>query len=89
MRYFIIAIMVAILAGCATPAPVIDVKTQKVEVPVEVPCKVTVPPAPDYNFNKSKPTDSVFDKTKALLADRDLSLGYQAQLLAALNSCVK
>ena len=80
---------IAILSGCATTEPVINTVIQKVEVPVAVPCKVTVPAKPDYNFDKVTVDQDVFDKTKALLADRKLSQGYEGELIAALNTCIK
>jgi hypothetical protein len=89
MRYILAMLLTVGLVGCATPLPVISVKTQTVEVPVEVACKATIPTPPIYNFSKAKPTDDVFAKTKDLLADRKLSLGYEEELLAALNSCIK
>ena len=80
---------IAILAGCATTDPVIKTVIQKEEVPVAVPCKVAIPTKPDFNFDKLTEDKDIFDKTKALLADRKLHQGYEAELLAALNSCIK
>jgi hypothetical protein len=54
-----------------------------------VPCKATVPTKPDFNFDKLTEDQDVFDKTKATLADRKLHLGYETELLAAVNSCIK
>ena len=77
------------MAGCATTEPAIKIVTQRVEVPVSVPCKAVVPTPPDLNFAKVTPDQDVFEKTKALLADRKLQLGYETELVAALNSCIK
>jgi len=77
------------LSGCATTDPVINTVIQKVEVPIEVPCKAIVPTKPDFNFDKVTLDQDVFEKTKALLADRKLHQGYEIELLAALNSCIK
>lgn len=78
------------LAGCATSTPPgINTVIQKVEVPIAVPCKVDIPVRPDFNFNKLTTQQDLFDKTKAVLADRRLHLGYETELLAALNSCIK
>lgn len=87
----LILLSVLTLDGCATmtPEPVIKTVIQRVEVPVAVPCKATVPAAPDLNFSKALQSQSIFDKTKSLLADRKLQLGYEVELLAALNSCIK
>ena len=84
-----IVIFAALVSACATDGPVINTVVQKVEVPIAVPCKAVVPDAPDLNFGKMTPDQDVFDKTKALLADRKLQFGYEAELLAALNSCIK
>ena len=75
------------LTGCATQQPPIKVITQQVEVPISVPCKEVAPVVPDYCFNKLSVTSDIFDKTKCLLSDRDLSIGYQTELLAKFNSC--
>lgn len=77
------------LTACATTDPIINTVTQTVEVPIAVPCKATVPSTPDYNFPKLKQSQDIFDKSKVLLADRKLHLGYETELLAALNSCLK
>jgi hypothetical protein len=87
MKYLYIVLAI-LLSGCASD-PVIQVKTVTVEVPVQIPCKAIVPAKPDFNFDKLGADNDVFDKTKAVLADRKLHLGYEAELLAALNSCIK
>lgn len=88
MKYFILLSCI-FLTACATTKPVIDVKTQTVLVPVTTPCKAEVPNKPDFNFDKITQEQDIFDKTKAILADRKLHLGYEAELLASLNSCIK
>lgn len=80
-------LVVLTLAGCASD-PVISTVVQKVEVPISVPCKTTVPTMPDFNFEKLTPEQDVFEKSKALLADRKLHIGYEGELLAALKSCM-
>lgn len=86
-----IILVVILLSGCACvpPEPVIKIEIQRVEVPIAVPCKAVTPTKPDFNFDKLTVEQNVFDKTKALLADRKLHLGYEGELLTALNSCVK
>jgi hypothetical protein len=81
--------LVILLSACATTDPVINTVVQKVEVPIAVPCEAEVPVRPDFNFDKLTPEQDVFEKTRALLADRKLHLGYETELLAALNSCIK
>lgn len=82
---FIAAVLA--LAGCATTEPTIKVVTQRVEVPVSVPCKEVAPATPDYCFGKLKETDDIYDKTKCLLSDQDLSIGYETELLVKFNAC--
>jgi len=83
-------VAVVLLAGCATNTPPgINTVIQRVEIPIAVPCKAEVPAKPDFNFDKLAPDQDVFDKTKAVLADRKLHIGYETELLAALNSCIK
>ena len=80
---------IILLSGCATTEPVSNTVIQRVEVPIAVPCKAVVPLKPDFNFDKLTIDQDVFDKTKAVLADRKLHLGYEGELLAALTSCIK
>jgi hypothetical protein len=89
MQNNILILSIILLSGCATTEPVINTVIQRVEVPIAVPCKAVVPVKPDFNFDKLKAEQTVFDKTKALLADRKLHMGYEGELLTALNSCVK
>ena len=85
--------LVILLQGCSVlcpkPQPGIEVQIQKVEVPVAVPCKAVIPTAPKDNFDKLTTQNDLFTKDQALLADRLLHLGYETELLAALNSCIK
>jgi len=86
----LVLVIVLSLVGCATDTPPgINTVIQKVEVPIAVPCKAEVPIKPTLNFDKLTTEQDVFDKTKAALADRKLQLGYETELLAALNSCIK
>ena len=75
------------LAGCATDGPVINTVIQKVEVPISVPCKAEIPATPVYSFDQLSTEQDIFEKTRAVLADRHLHMGYETELLAALNSC--
>jgi len=89
MKYIIFILATLSLVGCATREPVINTVIQRVEVPIAVPCKVAVPAKPDLNFDKLTVEQDIFDKTKSVLADRKLTQGYETELLAALNSCIK
>ncbi len=83
----IILASVLILSACATTEPVVKVVTQKVEVPVAVPCKTEIPLSPTFNFSNLTIDKDLFEKSKAVLADRHLHIGYESELLAALKSC--
>lgn len=86
----IVLIATIFIAGCATNTPPgINTVIQRVEIPIAVPCKAEVPVKPNFNFDKLTQDQDVFDKTKAVLADRKLHIGYEIELLAALNSCIK
>ena len=89
MQNNILIFAIILLSGCATTEPVINTVIQKVEIPIAMPCKVEIPVKPDFNFDKLKIDQAVFEKTKALLADRKLHMGYEGELLTALNSCVE
>ena len=81
-------IVILLLSACATSEPGIKVVVQKVEIPIAVPCKVSRPELPKYNFDSLTIDDDIFIKSKALLADRLLHLGYENELAVALNSCI-
>ena len=75
------------LVGCATTEPTVKVVTQRVEVPVPVACKQEAPVPPSYCFSSLSSTSDIYDKTKCLLSDRDLSIGYETELLSKFNAC--
>lgn len=78
---------VLLLTACATPEPAVKVVIQRVEVPIAVPCTIETPVKPKYNFSSLTEEQDIFDKTKATLADRQLSAGYEKELEAALKAC--
>ena len=83
---FIVATLALLLCGCSTiPAP--KVVTQTVDVPIAMPCTQEIPPAPDYCFTKLTADQDIFAKSKCLLSDRDLSMGYELELLTKLKAC--
>jgi pyridoxal/pyridoxine/pyridoxamine kinase len=88
LRYKLALVAALVGTGCASN-PVVVPTVQRVEVPVPVVCTVSYPDRPSYNFDRLTVSDSVFDKVKALLADRLLSISYQAELEAALSACAK
>jgi histone deacetylase complex regulatory component SIN3 len=80
-------LIVLVLSGCCTP----DIRTEykEVKIPIAVPCAVEVPTAPKMYFSNIAESASIFEKVKALLADRKLYDGYIEELSGALDSCRK
>jgi len=83
------AVAIILLAGCAAQPVVAPVTIQRVDIPVAIPCKATIPTAPDFSFGKLTVDKNIHEKTKALLSDRLLHIGYETELLAALTSCIE
>jgi hypothetical protein len=86
-KFFIISVAM-LISGCATldKGPV-RVEIQTVNVPIAIACKADTPAVPDYSFGQLKQSNTIFEKVRSLLADRVLSLGYETELVAALQSC--
>lgn len=77
-----IAIALAALAMSAcTTAP------RTVEVPVPVPCHVTLPITPDWATDKLGSASTRFERVRALLVEREQARGYITELTAAATSC--
>ena len=78
------------LAGCATAPLDPQVITKEVPVPVAVKC-VPNPPvvAPDFADTdaKLKAAPTEFDNAKARVIGRLQRIGYEGELVAALNAC--
>lgn len=75
-----------LLAACARQVEP-EIRTVRVEVPVQVPCRapeVNVPPWAAAGLKKS---DSLEVKVRALLAERRQRIGYETQLVAAVEAC--
>lgn len=86
----VILTLLVFLSACASgPPPVMAPLIQKVEIPIPVPCKVDIPQKPKFNFNSLTTEQDIFEKTRAILADIRLHFAYEAELSAALNSCIK
>ena len=74
------------LSGCAGKTET-EVQYVRVEVPRQVPCRapeIAVPPWAAAGLRKA---DSLEVKVRALLAERRQRIGYERQLLAAVQSC--
>jgi hypothetical protein len=72
-----------LLAGCAGPAPV----TQRVEVPVYVPCVKEVPQRPVFEFDKLDAESSDGRKIMALARDWARWRKYEGELEAVVAGC--
>jgi len=82
---FLLVVLALLLAGCAGREP--EVRTVRVEVPVQVPCKTQEVAVPPWAADGLKKSDSLELKVRALLAERRQRIGYERQLDAALRSC--
>lgn len=87
MRWIAVGLVVA-LAGCAgQPVAEPEPRVVRVEVPVQVPCRVKVPAVPAWAAEGLRKQDSLEVKVRALLAERRQRIGYERELVAAAASC--
>lgn len=77
----LLLILTLFLAGCAHQPEV-------VQVPVRQPCQVQVPAKPELRYSPGSYTKA-YPLVRDLLADRQLMLGYETELEAALSACLK
>lgn len=85
MRTLLILSAVA-LAGCAGRVEP-QIQYVRVEVPVQVPCRVPEVAVPAWAAVGLRKTDSLEVKVRALLADRRQRIGYERELVAANSAC--
>ena len=81
----LLVVLALVLAGCAGKEP--EVRTVRVEVPVQVPCKMKEVAVPPWAATGLKKSDSLEVKVRALLAERRQRIGYERQLVAAVTAC--
>jgi len=87
MRWIIVGVVVA-LTGCgAQPVVEPEPRVVRVEVPVQVPCRVKAPAVPAWAADGLRREDSLEVKVRALLAERRQRIGYERVLAAAVDSC--
>ncbi|RMT63840.1 hypothetical protein ALP43_00209 [Pseudomonas azotoformans] len=84
MRSFLV-LLALMLTGCAGRDP--EVRTVRVEMPVLVPCKTKEVAVPPWAAAGLKKSDSLEVKVRALLAERRQRIGYERQLVAAVQAC--
>jgi hypothetical protein len=82
---WMVATFALVLAGCATPSS--EIRTVRVEVPVQVPCKAPITEAPAFAAAGLKKSGSLEVKVRALVAERSQRIGYGKELVAAVVAC--
>lgn len=87
MRWIIVGVVVA-LAGCAgQPVAEPEPRVVRVEVPVQVPCRVKAPAVPAWAAEGLLSKDSLEVKVRALLAERRQRIGYERELAVSIFVC--
>jgi len=81
-----ILVLAVLISGCASE-PTIKVVTQRVDVPVPVPCKEEIPEEPAWCFPNLTDSDDIYTKVRCLLSDRKLSESDRINLTAKLKAC--
>jgi hypothetical protein len=76
-----VLILLALLAGCATPAPTV------VRVPVPVPCVVDLPAEPAIASDLELRAMSDYRLVLVIARERLQLLGYSAELRATVSGC--
>jgi hypothetical protein len=90
MKAFLALSLTLGLCACATKPPEtkIEYVPQRVEVPVQVRCKVQYPEHPPYAMDDPALKDkTVFDKATAALVEIEQRRAYEERLEAALKVC--
>lgn len=85
-RHLCIMASLALLTACAGHVEP-EIRTVRVEVPVQVPCRAPEIHAPAWAAANLKKTDSLELKVRTLLAERQQRMGYEREILAALYAC--
>lgn len=85
MRTLLILIALA-LAGCAGRVEP-QIQYVRVEVPVQVPCRVPEVAVPAWATADLRKTDSLEVKVRALLAERRQNIGYEKLLESVITAC--
>ncbi|WP_019703086.1 hypothetical protein [Paracidovorax oryzae] len=75
----------ALLAGCTTVPPRVEVQRVNVAVPVE--CQEPVPARPVMPTDALRPGAPIDDFVRAAMAELQRREGYEGQLLIALQAC--
>lgn len=87
MRWIIVGVVAAV-AGCAgQPIAEPEPRVVRVEVPVQVPCRINAPAVPAWAAEGLRKEDSLEVKVRAMLAERRQRIGYERVLMAAVDGC--
>ena len=76
-----------LLVGCNTLPQPARIITQEVKVPIAIPCSTVIPTKPEYNIPKLRASYTLYTKVQYILADYELSRGYEILLETTLRSC--
>jgi len=93
MKPLIFILLLLVLTGCASPAPVNQKPTDAIFVPTPVSilvrevCQVEAVPEPAWAVDQVALDASVFEKSKAVLAEIEQRRDYENQLKAAAKKC--
>lgn len=85
-RNLFLVLIVTALNGCASQVEP-EIRTVRVEVPVQVPCRAPNVAVPPWAAAGLKRDDSLEVKVRVLLAERRQRIGYEKQLVAAVSAC--
>lgn len=77
------------LVGCAATPPSPEVRTVEVKIPVPVPCVVQPVTKPAFAVDALPLGSKAPAQMRALRAERKQRIGYEAELEAALQHCMK
>ncbi|MBF8726135.1 hypothetical protein [Pseudomonas putida] len=75
-----------LLAGCAGQVDP-EIRTARVEVPVQVPCRTPDVAVPSWAAASLRKNDSLEVKVRALIAERRQRIGYERLLEASAKAC--
>ncbi|WP_296267495.1 hypothetical protein [Pseudomonas sp. UBA6562] len=81
-----VLLVILLLSGCAAHVET-EVRTVRVEVPVQVPCRAPEVAVPPWAAASLRKTDSLEVKVRALLAERRQRIGFEKELAAAADAC--
>lgn len=85
-RIACLAILAAAVSGCASNAP-IAVRTERIEVPVSIPCKTPEVKRPAWALDALPSGATLYQRVRAFAVEIEQRRAYEARLEAAVKSC--